>query len=210
MKVREIYLNKKSEIETRLEGFNQVWRNGDEREIFAELVFCLLTPQSKAKACWQAVEGLLKENVLFAGDESQVLAELGNVRFKNKKSKYICLARNCFKANGEVNIKARFKQFTDVFDARDWLVRNLKGIGYKEASHFLRNIGLGKDLAILDRHILKNLKFLKVIDDVPGSLSRKRYLEIEKKMAKFAKRVNVPMNCLDLVLWYKETGEIFK
>lgn len=210
MKVRGIYLDKKKEIQAKLAEFNQGLYRKNDKEIFAELAFCILTPQTKAKTCWQAVEYLLKENALFVGKEGEILRGLSKVRFKNKKAKYIYLARNYFKTNGRVNIKARLKQFKDVFEARDWLVNNLKGIGYKEASHFLRNIGLGKDLAILDRHILKNLKLLKVIGNVPGSLSRKRYLEIEKKMAKFANRVNVPVECLDLVLWYKETGEIFK
>ena len=59
-------------------------------------------------------------------------------------------------------------------------------------------------------HILKNLKSLEVITEIPSSLSKKKYLEIEKKMRKFAKEINIPMNHLDLLLWYKETGEIFK
>ena len=86
----------------------------------------------------------------------------------------------------------------------------MKGIGYKEASHFLRNIGFGEHLAILDRHIMKNLKLLGIIDEIPISLTRKKYLEIEQRMVKFSKKVKIPMKHLDLVLWYKETGEIFK
>ena len=90
------------------------------------------------------------------------------------------------------------------------MVKSIKGIGYKEASHFLRNIGLGEDLAILDRHILKNLKLLGVIEKIPKSLSRKKYFEIEGKMYEFAKEIQIPIGCLDLLLWYKQTGEIFK
>ena len=84
------------------------------------------------------------------------------------------------------------------------------GLGYKEASHFLRNIGLGEDLAILDRHILKNLVLLGVIDEVPSSLSRKTYLDIERRMTEFSKRLGINMGQLDLLLWYKEAGEVFK
>jgi len=94
--------------------------------------------------------------------------------------------------------------------AREWLVRNVKGMGMKEASHFLRNIGLGENLAILDRHILKNLKKLGTIDDIPSHLSISKYLEIEEKMREFSSRTNIPMSHLDLVLWCRETGEIFK
>jgi len=89
-------------------------------------------------------------------------------------------------------------------------VENVKGLGYKEASHFLRNIGLGEDLAILDRHILKNLALLGVIAEVPESPSKRLYLEIEKQMTAFSCKVGIPMGQLDLLLWYKEAGEIFK
>jgi len=95
-------------------------------------------------------------------------------------------------------------------EMREFLVRNIKGMGYKEASHFLRNIGLGENLAILDRHILKNLISLGVIDSIPKTLTRKKYLKIEKKMREFAKDIGIPMAHLDLVLWFKEAGLIFK
>jgi len=80
----------------------------------------------------------------------------------------------------------------------------------KEASHFLRNIGLGKDLAILDRHILKNLKEYGVINEIPKSITKKVYIAIEDKMREFSKRINIPMDELDLLFWSKETGIIFK
>ncbi|MEM3584736.1 MAG: hypothetical protein QW193_05630, partial [Nitrososphaerales archaeon] len=80
----------------------------------------------------------------------------------------------------------------------------------KEASHFLRNIGLGKDFAILDRHILKNLKEFNVIKDIPKSISKKVYLDIENKMREFSKQINIPMDELDLLFWSKETSFIFK
>jgi N-glycosylase/DNA lyase len=89
-------------------------------------------------------------------------------------------------------------------------VENVKGLGYKEASHFLRNIGLGEDLAILDRHILKNLALLGVIKEVPTSPTKRIYLEIERKMTAFSKESKIPMGHLDLLLWYKEAGEVFK
>jgi N-glycosylase/DNA lyase len=74
----------------------------------------------------------------------------------------------------------------------------------------LRNIGFEQDLAILDRHIVKNLQLLGVIEEIPGSLSRRGYLDTEKRMMEFSKAIQIPMSHLDLVIWYKETGEIFK
>ena len=93
---------------------------------------------------------------------------------------------------------------------REFLVNNVKGFGMKEASHFMRNIGLGKDLAILDRHILKNLKLYGVVDEIPNSLTQKKYLNIEAKFREFSEKIQIPMDELDLLFWSEETGEIFK
>ncbi|MCK4352924.1 N-glycosylase/DNA lyase [candidate division WOR-3 bacterium] len=205
--IKKIYTAKQDEIQMRLKEFKQVWEKGSEEDIFAELVFCILTPQSKAKSCWHAVENLINKNLLLKSNKNQITRELDGVRFKYKKAEYIVKARKRF---SKVSIKSKIKQFNDAQDAREWLAQNVKGIGYKEASHFLRNIGFGENIAILDRHILKNLRLLGIIEESPNSFSRKRYFEIEKKIREFASKINIPMNYLDLVLWYKETGEIFK
>ena len=100
--------------------------------------------------------------------------------------------------------------FDSGLSAREWLVENVKGFGYKEASHFLRNIGLGEDIAILDRHILRNLVHFGYLESVPGSIGRKVYLEIEEIMKDLANDLSVPLSHLDLLLWYREAGHIFK
>ena len=94
--------------------------------------------------------------------------------------------------------------------ARRWLVENVKGMGYKEASHFLRNIGCGGGLAILDTHILKNLVYYKVIKKIPSSMNPSLYLSIEKRMMRFSRRIGIPMEAMDLLFWSQETGHIFK
>ena len=208
--IRAIRTSIKDELQSRLQEFDSVLKTCDEERIFAELVFCILTPQSKAKSAWAAVKSLLDKDLLLTGTENQVLKELHGVRFKYKKAGYVIEARNKFLIDGKLTIKSLVIRFSDAYTAREWLVRNVKGIGYKEASHFLRNIGYGTDLAILDRHILKNLRSLQVIEVVPASLSRRRYLEIEEGMKELSEKVGIPMSHLDLVLWYKETGEVFK
>ena len=209
-KINDIYLAKQDEIQSRLDEFKRVWHESNEKDIFAELIFCILTPQSRAKSCWNAVKKLLDRNLLLKGEANKIVKELSGVRFKYRKAEYIIEARKLFTINGRISIRPKMKRFDEIKGAREWLVQNVKGIGYKEASHFLRNIGLGDNLAILDRHILKNLHLLGLIEEIPSSLSRKMYFEIESKMKKFASKINIPTNQLDLVLWFKETGEIFK
>ena len=152
----------------------------------------------------------MREGILFTGDAGHIVKELDGVRFIYKKSEYIVEARKRFLDDGRVSIKSIISQIDDGHEAREWLVQNVKGIGYKEASHFLRNIGFEQNLAILDRHILKNLQFIGVIEEIPGFLSRRRYFDIEKRMIEFSEAVQIPIGHLDLVMWYKETGEIFK
>ncbi len=80
----------------------------------------------------------------------------------------------------------------------------------KEASHFLRNIGLGDNLAILDRHILKNLVILGVIKEIPKTISAKKYEEIENLLLVFSDYCKIKPFYLDFILWHREANDIFK
>ena len=95
-------------------------------------------------------------------------------------------------------------------EKREWLVKHVKGLSYKEATHFLRNIGLNDGLAILDRHILKNLKYHGVVSSIPAALTKKRYLSVEKKFQNFARETGISTDELDLLFWSREAGEILK
>ncbi len=203
------YQIKKDEIQRRLLEFKKVLNESDER-VFAELAFCLCTPQSKATTCWDIVLSLIRNGLLFKGNEDQIRPFLNAIRFGDNKAKYIVNARRFFTEDGNLKIKEKILSFDDIFKLREWLIKKILGIGLKEASHFLRNIGLGKDLAILDRHILKNLKEYGVIDEIPKSITKKIYIDIEDKMREFSKRIKIPMDELDLLFWSKETGIIFK
>ncbi len=204
------YESIKPVIEERLAEFRALFAEASEERLFAEMAFCLLTPQSKAKVCWRAVENMVEDSVLFHGTAEQLEAYLVGVRFKRNKARYIVEAREKLCGSGRCRIRSVITDFNSPFELREWLVKNIKGYGYKEASHFLRNIGIGFELAILDRHILKNLKLAGVIDAVPSSLSRRKYLEIERLMREFSEAISIPMPHLDLLLWYRQAGEVFK
>ena len=208
--IMAVYKKIQTRIIDRLEEFNAIWSKGSEEDIFQELVFCILTPSSRARSAEKALKNLVQKNILFDGTLSQIAGELNIVRFCNNKAKYIELARKLFLLDGRINLKEKISAHVSVYDKREWLALNVKGIGYKESSHFLRNIGFGDSIAILDRHILKNLAACCVIDEIPGSLSGKKYLTIEKKMVVFSKKLEIPLSHLDFVLWHKETGDIFK
>ncbi|MFA5069486.1 MAG: N-glycosylase/DNA lyase [Candidatus Omnitrophota bacterium] len=179
------------------------------KQIFEELAFCIFTPGSKALNGARAVKKLKTEGLLFRGARVEIAASIkGIVRFHNNKALYLTAARDFF-------LKSPGGRFQNILNAesdkaRERLVSNIKGIGYKEASHFLRNIGLGRNLAILDTHILKNLKRFNVIKEIPPSINKKTYLYLEDRMRQFSKTVRIPLDELDLLLWSRETGFIFK
>jgi len=195
-KLLESYKKSKSQIKARLKDFE------NNKDYFYELCFCLLTPQSSAKradVCIQELKQLDFKNK----DINPVKILEKKIRFHNNKSNYLKEAKNNYK-----EIEKALNNIKDSKELREFLVKNIKGYGYKEASHFLRNIGY-KNLAILDRHILKNLEELKVIK-IPKSLNKNNYLKIENKFQNFANKVNISMDELDLLFWSQETGEIFK
>lgn len=209
--IEKIYKEKQKDIEKRLREFKEVWEKGSNEDIHAELSFCILTPQSKAVNAWRAITTLRENGLLFNGSAENIVEYLNIVRFKNNKSKYLVALREQMQnEKGEIITKDFFNSISDVKEKREWIVKNIKGMAYKEAGHFLRNVGFGKEIAILDRHILKNLVKLEVIGDIPKSLTPKLYLEIEEKMKAYCKFISIPMDSLDLLLWYKEAGEIFK
>lgn len=208
--LQKLYKTKKKEIISRLEEFGKCLNDKNDEGVFGELAFCLLTPQSKAQCCWDAIRTITSQNLLVEGTEDDIKGKLHRVRFHNKKARYLVGARTQFLNKGRLSIRSALKNLPDVHACREWLVRDIKGLGYKEASHFLRNIGLGDRVAILDRHILRNLVHFDVIQEIPASMSRSGYMQIEQKMAEFAREIHIPLAHLDLLLWYKETGEIFK
>jgi N-glycosylase/DNA lyase len=203
------YKLKKEVINKALKSFDK-FSSLSEEELFEELAFCIFTPGSKALGGGRAVAELKKKNLLFKGSRQAIAKTLrGIVRFHNNKALYLTEARKCFIKGGNCNLRNHVSAAAAA-DAREWLASNIKGIGYKEASHFMRNIGLGADFAILDTHILKNLKFFNVIKKIPVSAGRKLYLGIERRMKEFSKRIGIPMDALDILFWSHETGFFYK
>ncbi|MEM4714321.1 MAG: N-glycosylase/DNA lyase [Candidatus Nanoarchaeia archaeon] len=196
-----LYISKKADIQKRLSEF-ELAKYGSDNQIFSELAFCICTPQTRAKSANTAIKNLVETNILFEGNEqqiSEILAKNG-VRFHKNKAKYIVQAREIFTKNNKLKIKSMLNT-EDVKGLRNWLAKNILGINMKEASHFLRNIGYGKDLAILDRHVLRKLKELNIIKEIPKHISKSTYLELEQKLAFLAQKLNISLAELDMTLW---------
>lgn len=210
VRLQSEFAAKRDDIEGRLDEFRRVGSMPDER-LFEELCFCILAVQSSAHSADAAVRALAGAGLLWPGRQRQLAAFLRHrTRFHNHKAAYIVRARTRFFPDSGACLATSLGGLTDPRTARAWLVREVDGLGWKESSHFLRNIGRGDGLAILDRHILRNLVRLGVIPALPTSLTGRRYLEIEDRMTRFSVRLGIPMAALDLLFWSRETGQIFK
>ncbi|GAG37453.1 unnamed protein product, partial [marine sediment metagenome] len=145
-------------------------------------------------------------DALLHGDLDQVKETLRTQghRFAEKRAKYIVTAREL-----APTLKVTIQGFQDIKAAREWLAMNVKGIGWKESSHFLRNVGY-LDVAIIDRHIISNMVDHGILEERPKSITKRRYLEYEGILAEVARRVGMTLGEMDLYLWYRKTGKVLK
>jgi len=188
-------------IEKRLDEFREAGRGGEERW-FSELCFCILTANYTAHGGIRIQKELGAEGFCNLPHPELVarLKQLGH-RFYNMRGKFIVEARG-------KNVKKELYG-KDQKEMREWLVENVKGLGWKEASHFLRNLGYF-DVAIIDRHIISILQRYGYIKEVPKTLGKRKYLEIEEILDKIAKKARMSQGELDLYLWYMKTGKVLK
>lgn len=189
-------------IESRIDEFRQV-RSRGENSVFGELCFCILTANYTSEGGIR-VQKEIGEGFLHLNEENlaKKLKEV-RYRFPNLRAKYIIKSRE-----RKTEVFEKITKEKNNNKTREFLVENIYGFGMKEASHFLRNIGI-LDFAVLDFHIIDILEEYKIIEK-PKTLTKKKYLEIEEKLAQISKKCEISQGELDFYLWYMETGKILK
>ncbi|MDT7875367.1 N-glycosylase/DNA lyase [Sulfolobaceae archaeon RB850M] len=171
---------------------------------FRELVLCILTANSSFISAYKALNCVFEYN-FFSLDQyklSKILKECG-YRFYNLKSKYLMEAKSLY---GSLKKIIKPLADRDQWEAREFLVNKVNGIGYKEASHFLRNVGYF-DLAIIDRHVLR------FITDIVGDIKlrkRRDYFLVEGLLRSIADGLNIQVGLLDLFIFFKQTKTLVK
>ncbi|MDR3646727.1 MAG: N-glycosylase/DNA lyase [Candidatus Babeliales bacterium] len=197
--MNKLVLQSNALIKERLKEFAHLHKQ-DNAAWFSELCFCILTANSKAQSAIDIQKEIGANGFLENSPEEikTVIRKYGH-RFHNNKTKYIIEARQ-FK-----DIKTIVQSFKSTKEARDFIAKNIKGLGYKEASHFLRNVGYS-DIAIIDRHILRWMLAENLIPEIPKTITKKHYLEFEAILEKFS----IPQDELDLIIWQHVTGKVLK
>ena len=209
-KIKEAYIQRREEILKRLSEFEAIWEKGTDLSLYEEMVFCFFTGGCSARMGLRSVEAV--RPLLMTGTQLELANALaGSHRYPNARAGYVVYTRDFLLEHHGFRLRKKLASFEDPMERRDWLVKEkgIKGLGYKEASHFLRNIGF-KGYGILDKHILRCLADLKIIDDPKPPNTRSRYLTIEEKLKKLTEVTQIDFDELDLVLWSMKTGEILK
>ena len=191
------------EVLIRLREFGSV----PEQRWFYEACFCLMTPQSSAKQCALVADELERRDFLGEGfDPAPLLRSFseGYVRFHNTKAARLLALRGTFGA-----VELLLRDPADDREVRDRIATAISGLGMKEASHLLRNLGRTR-LAIIDRHIIRALIGMELLDSWPKSIPAARYRAIEDVFFILAEAAGIPVGELDLLLWKRETGFILK
>jgi N-glycosylase/DNA lyase len=206
------YTLRRPEICARLREFQQVWLTGSDARLWEELVYCIFTAGASAKMGLRAVEAV--RPLLKTGESkamTRALVAAGAHRFPNARPHYIVKTRQYLQESVTMHLRDQLESFCDPLKRRDWLANEprIKGLGYKEASHFLRNVGF-KGYGILDKHIVRCLAEMRVIDSPKPPTTKRRYLETESRMRQFANDVRIDFDELDLLLWSMKTGQVLK
>lgn len=196
VRLRKVFSNTKIlEVLWKLNQNFSVVRSDE--QVFYELCFCLCSPQVKFSTN-RITNQLLQEAQFYSEDISNTRLSSGplkGMRFRAVKSARLNKAKAGFEP-----ILRLIRLRIDPTLARKWLVKNVEGLGMKTASHFLRNGGRVKELAIVDTHILKFLKIEGGVKD------HHHYSKIEGEFRKIADNLGVSMFDLDAVVWSWYSG----
>ena len=190
--------------------FDDLGERGTDTNFWEEMVFCFFTGGCSARMGLNSLEAV--RSILLTGTQQELAAALKGVhRYPNARARYIVASRDFLREHCSLELRKTLHSFSCGIERRDWLAREkgIKGLGYKEASHYLRNVGF-KGYAILDKHVLNCLVELKLIEEAKPPNTRSRYLTLEDKVRKLADQSGVDFDDLDLVLWSMKTGAILK
>jgi len=207
--LKVLYIQKKDSIKAQLDEFEQVREKGDDRRIFEELTFCILTSAVGPKVGMKSLDAI--RNILLEGSTDELEERLKGIHKYPEKAYYIVHTRNYLKNEYGLKMNDLINSLDDPIKKREFFALNkdIKGLGLTQASHFLRNIGI-KGYAILDRNVVRSLYDLGILEASKPPATKKKYLEAEEKMKGFAEELGIEIEELDMLLWSMKTGHIPK
>jgi N-glycosylase/DNA lyase len=183
-------------------------RLSNKKDVWRHLLFCILSSQVKTSSAVRATHRVLSEVPFF--DEkiatSDVYDRAKNIlgrehvryRFPDHRSRNIAHSWFAF-AQMEHDLYNYLESFNNEAAAREWITQLFPGLGLKQASMFLRDIGYSFRLCIVDTHILWYCSCLGHPSERP--ITRKKYVEVEDFVLRQSDNLGVSPNVFDTVVW---------
>ena len=162
------------------------------KEIYIEIYNCLLGSQVKYDMAMSYAIKISQEidksnvdsdkikNVLTTPVYNKDLGNYNSYRFPNKATKNILSLHEFILKSNKTLRQIINENSNSISNFRRYLVNNINGIGPKQASHFIKNIGLSDNIAILDSHIIKYINLYDsniVKSNNINTLSRYEFIE---------------------------------
>lgn len=200
----------------------KAWSKMTEKELIHELVLCILGSGVRYEVAVSYAVAITKSKclskeytndpVLIENKVSEILnGEVYNYwggkpyrryRYPNIRAKYI--------SDSYTNIVGEFGSLKLLMDTkcsstelRKKLVQLCAGIGPKQASHFLKNVGYSDELAIIDSHIIK---YIRMCDTNIGNVNQlsklDTYEHIESLYINAVRKFKYPVAIVDQAMWF--------
>lgn len=196
------------------------WQQVSEARLWEELCLCILSSRTRFELASEAVARLKRRGVLRRlrvrpnnvsfSDVVAILRGGGGPKshqsrslpfWKTRSHQLVWAARLLF-GDGGPRLKPLLYRWSDAVALREYLVKDVPGIGMKQASNFLQTVRFSKDLAVIDTRILAFLRDELMVADVrPSQLGRERYLQLELRMQRLASANGMDMHRLDGIVW---------
>ena len=119
-------------------------------------------------------------------------------RFPHLRAHQLTRARLGLRREG--GLKAILEAETDSSRLRATLVRVIHGMGPKQASMFLRNIGRSENLAILDSHVMRYGQFIGLFTSAQTP-AKTHYERLEEVFRQYSRRIGYSVSCVDSAIW---------
>ena len=188
-----------------------------EEELWEELICCVLSSQITYEIARAYAKHLIDKRLigheLPIKDLNKIEISVRNVlrtpiKIENRKVSYRfpnIRARQIADIHQTVNnygtsLSNILYSVNDPHDLREFLINHFSGIGPKQASMFIRNIGFSYDLAILDKHVINYMQVTNMCKNI-GIPGKKEYLSVEAELVKYASDIGYKVGFVDWAIW---------
>ena len=201
---------------------NISWNRLREDELWYELIACMLGSGVTFEHAQGVAVSLKDSGLLDMEDDPQLADEyeeklysvlnspmhpplrkdgLGRrYRYPRVRAGYISRTAKDIYSRGE-SLKEILESADNTADCRNAIISKALGIGPKQASLFLRNIGYADDLAILDSHVLKFMLIHGMTSEIKSQSNINYYEKIESNLRQYADQMNAKLAHLDTAIW---------